>query len=524
MAYDYSDIQAKIDHWVQHAIAEGWIEKTLTQTLVKQKNNSANDLFTTANARPLLVSFIGGTGVGKSSLLNKLAGQSIAKAGVERPTSREVTLYYHQSISLHLLEETFPVHQIKLAQHSEDANKHIIWMDMPDFDSTEQKNKDIVLQWLPFIDVLIYVVSPERYRDNKAWQMLLAEGANHAWVFVLNQWDKGVAAQYDDFKQQLALADFNDPLVFKTVCTEQIADEFSQLQSAIENIATEKTIDKLESRGLQQRKDEIKNNLEDCLKTLGGQQAFLLLADYQKSSWLQTQKVLKQGFEWPAQQAAKHYSEAKIDGSVEIWDAWAQSRFNDYLDDLIVTINQYGLPTTPIRKTLMDSRTNAKKILHIRAELGCRQSLVNPGNAIQRMLLKIATISEIMLPLIAMSVVGYEVLQGYYNSSTSNTAFLGANFAVHSGLLILISWLLPFSIRKKMQPSLEKAALKGLHNGLDEAMRMINNEVIQTLKNFKMQQNEKIAELNLIIMACDNDKHKMDLTDANQQLNRMLVD
>ena len=34
----------------------------------------------------------------------------------------------------------------------------------------EQKNKDIVMQWLPFVDVLIYVVSPERYRDNKAWR------------------------------------------------------------------------------------------------------------------------------------------------------------------------------------------------------------------------------------------------------------------------------------------------------------------------------------------------------------------
>ena len=83
------------------------------------------------------------------------------------------------------------------------SNEKVIWIDMPDFDSTEEKNKHIVLQWLPYIDVLIYVVSPERYRDNKAWQLLLAEGASHAWLFVINQWDKGESAQYDDFKQQL---------------------------------------------------------------------------------------------------------------------------------------------------------------------------------------------------------------------------------------------------------------------------------------------------------------------------------
>ena len=62
---------------------------------------------------------------------------------------------------------------------------------MPDFDSTEQSNKQLVLQWLPHIDVLIYVVSPERYKDEKAWRLLLAEGARHAWLFVINQWDKG---------------------------------------------------------------------------------------------------------------------------------------------------------------------------------------------------------------------------------------------------------------------------------------------------------------------------------------------
>ena len=47
---------------------------------------------------------------------------------------------------------------------------------MPDFDSIDQNNRHLVLEWLPHIDVLIYVVSPERYRDEKAWRLLFAEG------------------------------------------------------------------------------------------------------------------------------------------------------------------------------------------------------------------------------------------------------------------------------------------------------------------------------------------------------------
>ncbi len=526
MASDYSEINSSAEHWAQQAATEGWIEQSAAQVLLVEDSSSAHDLFSAESSRPLVVSFMGGTGVGKSSLLNRLAGQAIAKAGVERPTSREVTLYHHHSVTLHSLQETFPVQQIKVSSHSEVSSQHIIWMDMPDFDSTELKNKDIVLQWLPFIDVLIYVVSPERYRDNKAWQLLLAEGASHAWVFVLNQWDRGEVTQYEDFKKQLSKAGFHDPLIYKTVCTEQIDDEFSQLQHAIEAIATEKIIHQLESRGLQQRRLQLKHKLQDCKQTLGQQQVFALLTEYQKTSWSQTKKVLRQGFQWPVQQVAKQYSETITNvqqKNVKIWDDWAQSRLNDYLDDLIVTANQHGLPTIPIRKTLMGCRHHAEKIIQTQTELACRQALIHPGNALQRTLLKTAHICEIILPFMAMSIVGFQVFQGFYDSSISNEAFLGVNFAIHSGLLILLSWLLPFFIRKKMQPSLEKAASKGLFNGLNEAMAMLDIEVKQGLNTFKQQHAQRVETLDQIIVACDSETDKTALNPTNQQLDRMLV-
>src|SRR5258707_15764407 len=46
----------------------------------------------------LVIMFMGGTGVGKSSLLNALAGDAIAQASFTRPTTRDPVVYHHHSL------------------------------------------------------------------------------------------------------------------------------------------------------------------------------------------------------------------------------------------------------------------------------------------------------------------------------------------------------------------------------------------------------------------------------------------
>ena len=538
MVYDYSELVEKTRQWAEQAGLSGWINNHVATEIDQFDSRSPDALFSSTDVtvgaitRPLIVAFMGGTGVGKSSLLNRLAGQDIARAGIARPTSREVTLYHHQSISIDNLPKHLPLSKINISQHDDESNKNIVWIDMPDFDSIERTNKEMVFQWLPHIDVLIYVVSPERYKDEKAWRLLLAEGARHAWLFVFNQWDRGQLGQYEDFNRQLQKAQFVEPVIFKTVCTDiNQTDEFVLLKSTILSIATEHIVSQLEQRSLQVRKDELKQNLLNTATLLGSEMTLEPITELWIKQWQHTVKLLLQGFEWPLRQTANYYAEHAADlmantnkVNQSLWDAWAQGLFNDGLDEFIINVSQMGLPVAPLRNDTSHIREKAQKIIQTQTELATRMALANPGNTLQRTFLKFMRLCEIVLPLTAMIWVGYKVFMGYYVSNMTDNHYLGIDFTIHSGLLIAVTWLIPYFILKKLQPSLRKSALKGLNKGLVIAFGIIESEVLTIIEKFTKQHAEQVSQLSLLIEHCSKTDCDQTLSIANDSpLHRMLM-
>lgn len=531
MAYDYSELMAKAGQWAEKAVATGWLTDHAAQSLRESDNRSPGSLFATPDSRPLIVAFMGGTGVGKSSLLNRLAASPVAKAGIERPTSREVTLYHYRDLAISNLPVQLPLAQIKIAQHDDAANQKIVWIDMPDFDSTEHSNKNLVLQWLPHIDVLIYVVSPERYRDEKAWRLLLAEGGKHAWLFVLNQWDRGQVEQYADFQQQLHKAGFIDPIIFTTSCTENLeSDQFSALRTTLLNLADNHTVQQLEQRNQRLKIDELRTKLQHCKAVLGSVSVVKQLPEYWQQQWQQSSQMLQQGFVWPVKKLSSHYAEnaANLTGlsreSFVLWDAWAQSRFADALDAFAMQADQQHVPVSPYKSGLNEWRQKAEKVLQNQTELAVRQALIKPGHAFQRGFLKFMRFLEIVLPLLALAWVSYQVFMGYYHSQMDEVPYLGVDFAVHSTLLIAITWLAPFFILRKFKPSLETSAFRGLNKGLETALATIGVEVSENIRQISQTHEALVSELDSILAACKQDVSMTQKLDADHPLNRMLID
>src|SRR4051812_22739048 len=181
--------------------------------------------------RPLLVIMLmGGTGVGKSTLLNALGGGNVAPASFARPTTRDPVVYYHESVRPDRLDPA--LRHCRLVPHDRPALEQKVLVDTPDLDSTDLSNRDKVIRLLPVADVVLYVGSQEKYHDSLVWEQFLQQRRRRAFAFVLNKWDRCVHAfgsgkrPDEDWLHDLEGEGFQSPLLFRT-CAQHWVDRAS---------------------------------------------------------------------------------------------------------------------------------------------------------------------------------------------------------------------------------------------------------------------------------------------------------
>ena len=144
-----------------------------------------------------LVALVGGTGSGKSSLFNAITGLPFADVGVRRPTTSQVTACVWGSTGHALLDwlAVAPDRRIQretaLDGDAEADLRGLVLLDLPDYDSVEAAHREAVDRLLPMVDLLVWVVDPQKYADDALHSGYLRRlaGREAAMVVVLNQVD-----------------------------------------------------------------------------------------------------------------------------------------------------------------------------------------------------------------------------------------------------------------------------------------------------------------------------------------------
>lgn len=154
---------------------------------------------------PLVLATFGGTGTGKSALINALVGQECSTSGRQRPTTTRPILVSHpltELESLGLPLETFEIRRVDAP-----VLRDIVIIDCPDPDTNEAEtagsNLERLRRLLPHCDVLIYTSTQQKYRSNRVVQELSQAASGCRLIFVQTHADLDEDIR-DDWRKQLS--------------------------------------------------------------------------------------------------------------------------------------------------------------------------------------------------------------------------------------------------------------------------------------------------------------------------------
>ncbi|MGY1624411.1 GTPase [Geodermatophilus sp. SYSU D00965] len=161
----------------------------------------ARALLAKAGAREALgdatvVALAGATGSGKSTLFNALSGAEVSTPGIRRPTTgvAHATVWGSDGRADDSTDRLLDWLEVpRRHRHaSEPALDGLVLLDLPDHDSIRLEHRLEVDRLVQLVDVLVWVLDPEKYADAAVHERYLVPLAGHAGVLlvVLNQVDR----------------------------------------------------------------------------------------------------------------------------------------------------------------------------------------------------------------------------------------------------------------------------------------------------------------------------------------------
>jgi GTP-binding protein EngB required for normal cell division len=155
-----------------------------------------------------VVALAGATGSGKSSIFNALSGTTLATVGVRRPTTAHAMACSWGEESAEDLLDWLQIprrHALEADPERAAALDGLVLLDLPDHDSTEVDHRMEVDRLVRLVDMLVWVVDPQKYADAAIHDRYLKPLAQHSDVMmiILNQVDQLSASQREQCLKDL---------------------------------------------------------------------------------------------------------------------------------------------------------------------------------------------------------------------------------------------------------------------------------------------------------------------------------
>ena len=176
----------RLDRWA--AAAPAWPPADSCRALVRRLSCRVAALRVRLES-PLVVATLGGTGTGKSALVNALAGAEVVAVGRQRPTTAGPTLVCRSDLTPEMLG--IDPREVTVAARDLPALANLVLIDCPDPDTTEpaggasaDSNLARLRRILPSCDVLLVATTQQKYRSARVAEELAAAAPGARLVFV----------------------------------------------------------------------------------------------------------------------------------------------------------------------------------------------------------------------------------------------------------------------------------------------------------------------------------------------------
>ncbi len=197
----------RLSRWAANIPA--WQPAEKCRALVRRLADRASSLRVRLDA-PLVVATLGGTGTGKSALVNALVGAEVVQTGRARPTTTRPTLVCRPELTPEMLG--IDPGSVELVHRDLPAIRDLVLIDCPDPDTTEQdalipdlsqkrrepessfvagppplapsSNLARLRAILPHCDVLLVTATQQKYRSARVAEELVAAASGAQVVFV----------------------------------------------------------------------------------------------------------------------------------------------------------------------------------------------------------------------------------------------------------------------------------------------------------------------------------------------------